>query len=132
MQYIEKIKEVESTETTKCYTEFVEAFQQIKIWAESQAREDYKEMAKFEVEICALCERSSILSVEKNSRFVTYGISNDGTQGPKVDDFTENQFEYYEKRLIETNNVFLKKRYSDFLFEYGKNKITLNKYKKQM
>lgn len=109
MQYIEKIKEVESTETTKCYTEFMEAFQQIKIWAESQAREDYKEMAQFEVEICALCERSSILSVEKNSRFVTYGISNDGTQGPKVDDFTENQFEYYEKRLIETNNVFLKK-----------------------
>ena len=32
------------------------------------------------------------------------------------------------KRLNETNNLFLKVRYSDFLFEHGNKKITKTKY----
>ncbi|HDJ1479464.1 TPA: DUF4209 domain-containing protein, partial [Staphylococcus aureus] len=41
---------------------------------------------------------------------------------------TNDQIKYYEQRLNETNNLFLKVRYSDFLFEHGNKKITKTKY----
>ena len=47
---------------------------------------------------------------------------------PDIQKFTNDQIKYYEQRLNETNNLFLKVRYSDFLFEHGNKKITKTKY----
>lgn len=55
-------------------------------------------------------------------------IDVNGTEWPDIKKIRDEQLKYYEKRLYETNNIFLKVRYSDFLFEYGDKKIAKNKY----
>lgn len=128
-RYIEKIKEVELIANTKYYTEFVDGFKKIRVWAESEGELDKARLAQYEIEICSLHEKNPILSIDKKeSRFVAMFGYTDGTEWPDIKKFTDDQFKYYEKRLLETDNVFLKVRYSDFLFAYGNKKITMNKY----
>ncbi|PFT62607.1 hypothetical protein COK67_20055 [Bacillus cereus] len=128
-QYIEKIKEVESIANTKYYTEFVGGFKKIRGWAESEGELDKARLAQYEIEICSLHEENPILLIDKKeSRFgAMLGYTN-GTEWPDIKKFTDDQFKYYEERLLETDNLFLKVRYSDFLFEYGNKKINMNKY----
>lgn len=58
MQYIEKIKEVESTETPANVTQNSwKLFSKLRFGQNLKQRRLQKEMAKFEVEICALCEK---------------------------------------------------------------------------
>lgn len=128
-QYIEQIKEVELIADTKYYTEFVDGFKKIRGWAESEKELDKARLAQYEIEICSLHEKNPILSIDKKeSRFGAMFGYTDGTECRDIKKFTDDQFKYYEERLLETDNVFLKVRYSDFLFEYGNKKITMNKY----
>lgn len=128
-QYIEKIKEIESIKNTRYYTEFVEGFERIKDWAESEEMYDKAKLAQYEIEICSLHQENPVISVnKKESRFNPMVVYPNGMEWPDINQFTDEHFKYYEKRLIETENVFLKVRYSDFLFEYDNNKISKNKY----
>lgn len=128
-KYIEKIIEVESTTNTKYYTEFVEKFVKIRNWAESVGMHDKVQLAQYEIEICSLHQKNPMISVKKKeSKFIAKFSYTNGTKWPDVNKFTDEQFKYYEERLIETDNMFLKVRYSDFLFEYGNKKISMNKH----
>ena len=128
-QYIEKIKEVESITSTKYYTEFKDGFLKIRNWAESEGILDKAQLAQYEIEICSLHQENPIISEnKKESRFAAIIAYTNGTEWPDIKKFIDDQFRYYEKRLLETDNVFLKVRYSDFLFEYGNKKISKNKY----
>ncbi|WP_259395187.1 hypothetical protein [Staphylococcus epidermidis] len=87
------------------------------------------ELAQYEIDIFSLCEKTPILSKNKNKpRFMATFIDVNVTEWPDIKKFRDEQLKYYEKRLYETNNIFLKVRYSDFLFEYGDKKIAKNKY----
>lgn len=128
-QFIEKIHEVELIKSTKNYWEFVDGFEKVRDWAESEGQLDNARLVQYEIEICSLQVKNRILSLDKQeSRFVALLGYDDGTEWPDIKKFGSDQFKYYEDRLLKTDNIFLKVRYSDFLFEFGKKKITLNKY----
>ncbi|WP_210125796.1 DUF4209 domain-containing protein [Staphylococcus sp. GDY8P126P] len=128
-KFKEKVNDLELIETTKYYTEFREGFKKIRDWAENENLKNEAKLAQYEIEIFSLCERNPILSKNKNERRFAAVISfADGKEWPDTQKFTDNQIKYYEQRLNETNNLFLKARYSDFLFEYGDKKTAKNKY----
>ncbi|WP_422404726.1 DUF4209 domain-containing protein [Mammaliicoccus sp. JADD-157] len=126
-KYTEKVNDLELIETTKYYTEFVEGFKKIRTWAENENLKDVVKLAQYEIEILSLFEETPIL-LKNKKRFSVFVTLADGREWPDIQKFSDDQFEYYEKRLDETSNVFLKARYSDFLFEYGNKKTTKNKH----
>ncbi len=128
-KFIDKINELERIEITKYYTEFRDGFKEIHDWAKSEGFLNEAKLAKYEIDICSLIEKKPILSNNKSdTRFVPeYSITGIGNV-PEITAFTDEQFLYYERRMIETDNIFLKVRYSDFLFEYGSEKVTRKKY----
>ncbi|WP_241092482.1 hypothetical protein [Staphylococcus saprophyticus] len=128
-KFKEKVNDLELIETTKYYTEVIESFKKIQGWAANENLKNEEKLAQYEIEIFSLCERNPILSKNKKERRFSAVISfADGREWPDIQNFTDNQIEYYEQRLNETNNLFLKVRYSDFLFEYGDKKTAKNKY----
>lgn len=128
-EFMNRINEVEMIKSSKYYTEFVNGFESIKEWAEIEELSEEAKLAQYEIDICSLVEKNPILSKNKaEHRFVPKYTFSNGMNIPEVDKFTDDQFEYYEKRLDETENIFLKVRYADFLFEYSERKMTMNKY----
>ncbi|MDK7925706.1 MAG: hypothetical protein QP798_00240 [Staphylococcus simulans] len=128
-KYKEKILKVELIKTTKYYTEFIEGFKDIKYWAEKEKLKDKAKHAQYEIEICSLTENTPILFEKLNkTRFEPLYKYNDDNKWPDVKKFSETQVKYYERRLEETHNLFLKLRYSDYLFEYGHKRTIMNKY----
>ncbi|EGQ3663573.1 DUF4209 domain-containing protein [Staphylococcus pseudintermedius] len=128
-KFKEKVNELELIETTKYYSEFIEGFKKIRDWAKNENLKNEVELAQYEIDIFSLCEKTPILSKNKNKpRFMATFIDVNGTEWPDIKKFRDEQLKYYEKRLYETNNIFLKVRYSDFLFEYGDKKIAKNKH----
>ena len=111
-KFKEKVKDLELIETTKYYTEFKEGFIKIRDWAEKENLKNEAKLAQYEIEIFSLCERNPILSKNKKERRFSALISYvDGREWPDTQNFTDNQIKYYEQRLNETNNLFLKVRY---------------------
>ncbi|WP_436950436.1 DUF4209 domain-containing protein [Staphylococcus xylosus] len=128
-KFKEKVNDLELIETTKYYSEFIEGFKKIRNWAKNENQKNELKLAEYEIDIFSLCEKNPILSKDRNKpRFIATFIDVDGTEWPDIKKFNDEQLKYYEKRLYETNNIFLKVRYSDFLFEYGGKKITKSKY----
>ncbi len=128
-KFKEKVNDLEAIKTTRYYTEFVEKFKKIRDWAKNENLKNEAKLAQYEIEIFSLCEKNPILSKNKSEkRFVATISFDDGREWPDIQKFTNDQIKYYEQRLNETNNLFLKVRYSDFLFEYGNKKITKTKY----
>ncbi|MCD8898577.1 DUF4209 domain-containing protein [Mammaliicoccus sciuri] len=128
-KFKEKVNALELIETTKYYSEFIEGFKKIRDWAKNENLKNEEELAQYEIDIFSLCEKTPILSKNRNKpRFMATFIDVNGTEWPGIKKFRDEQLKYYEKRLYETNNIFLKVRYSDFLFEYGDKKIAKNKY----
>ncbi|HDJ2895457.1 TPA: DUF4209 domain-containing protein, partial [Staphylococcus aureus] len=128
-KFKEKVNDLESIKTTKDYTEFVKKFKKIRDWAKNENLKNEAKLAQYEIEIFSLCEKNPILSKNKSEkRFVATIIFDDGREWPDIQKFTNDQIKYYEQRLNETNNLFLKLRYSDFLFEHGNKKTTKTKY----
>ncbi|MEB6833236.1 DUF4209 domain-containing protein [Staphylococcus aureus] len=127
--YKEKVKDLESISNIKSYTEFVEEFKKIKEWAEKEELDCEVKQAQYEIDICSLSERIPIF--KKNNKEKRFGpiISFDNERiWPDIKKNSDNQFKYYEHRLNETENIFLKVRYSDFLFEYYCNNLEKTKY----
>ncbi|MEI5794539.1 DUF4209 domain-containing protein [Staphylococcus aureus] len=128
-KFKEKVNDLEAIKTTRYYTEFVEKFKKIRDWAKNENLKNEAKLAQYEIEIFSLCEKNPILSKNKSEkRFVATISFDDGREWPDIQKFTNHQIKYYEQRLNETNNLFLKVRYSDFLFEHGNKKITKTKY----
>ncbi|WP_181277614.1 DUF4209 domain-containing protein [Staphylococcus aureus] len=128
-KFKEKVNDLEAIKTTRYYTEFVEKFKKIRDWAKNENLKNEEKLAQYEIEIFSLCEKNPILSKNKSEkRFVATISFDDGREWPDIQKFTNDQIKYYEQRLNETNNLFLKVRYSDFLFEHGNKKITKTKY----
>lgn len=128
-KFKEKVNDLEAIKTTRYYTEFVEKFKKIGDWAKNENLKNEAKLAQYEIEIFSLCEKNPILSKNKSEkRFVATISFDDGREWPDIQKFTNDQIKYYEQRLNETNNLFLKVRYSDFLFEHGNKKITKTKY----
>ncbi|HHR7659815.1 TPA: DUF4209 domain-containing protein [Staphylococcus aureus] len=128
-KFKEKVNDLEAIKTTRYYTEFVEKFKKIRDWAKNENLKNEAKLAQYEIEIFSLCEKNPILSKNKSEkRFVATISFDDGREWPDIQKFTNDQIKYYEQRLNETNNLFLKVRYSDFLFEHGNKKITKTKY----
>jgi len=129
-EYKQKINEIEKEiKFTQYYTEFKDKFIEVRNWANSYDMKQIEELAQFEIEICSLSTRDpNFLFNEKNeTRFVSQITYENGQKFPDIEGFKENQYEYYDNRLKETDNDFLKVRYADFLFEYNK-KSKINKY----
>lgn len=128
-QYEKRVRtEVESIDHTEYYTEFEDAFLGVREWAEEKDFEEYKILAQYEIDICSLRTISiPIIVKEKNERFVPKITFKNGEECPNRRKFTQDQFDYYEKRLLETTNIFLRYRYSDFLYETSSN-ASLGKY----
>ncbi|HFE4669158.1 TPA: DUF4209 domain-containing protein [Staphylococcus aureus] len=128
-KFKEKVNDLEAIKTTRYYTEFVEKFKKIRDWTKNENLKNEAKLAQYEIEIFSLCEKNPILSKNKSEkRFVATISFDDGREWPDIQKFTNDQIKYYEQRLNETNNLFLKVRYSDFLFEHGNKKITKTKY----
>ncbi|CAC8502828.1 Uncharacterised protein [Staphylococcus aureus] len=128
-KFKEKVNDLEAIKTTRYYTEFVEKFKKIRDWAKNENLKNEAKLAQYEIEIFSLCEKNPILSKNKSEkRFVATISFDDGREWPDIQKFTNDQIKYYEQRLNKTNNLFLKVRYSDFLFEHGNKKITKTKY----
>ncbi|HDE4117569.1 TPA: DUF4209 domain-containing protein [Staphylococcus aureus] len=128
-KFKEKVNDLEAIKTTRYYTEFVEKFKKIRDWAKNENLKNEAKLAQYEIEIFSLCEKNPILSKNKSEkRFVATISFDDGREWPDIQKFTNDQIKYYEQRLNETNNLFLKVRYSDFLFEHGNKKISKTKY----
>lgn len=128
-KFKEKVNDLELIETTKYYLEFREGFKKIQDWAKNENLKNEFKLCQYEIEICSLYEENKILSKDRNKpRLIPTVTFADDTEWPDIKKFSDEQFKYYEERLYETNNIFLKVRYSDFLFEYGDKKISKSKY----
>jgi hypothetical protein len=75
----------------------------------------------YEIELFMLDLTIPLIHEESSKRF--YSTTNMDFEG-----WTDEQIRYYEKRLYESKNLFLKCRYADFLVEYGNNRISENKF----
>lgn len=126
--YENKVRELELIEFTKDYTEFKNGFKKIKNWAEEKNQPDKAYLAQYEIDICSLVIDYPALPKEKNKKRLCPLIVQGETSWPDVEKFTDEQFKYYEQRLVQTENIFLKVRYADFLFENKNNSLTKNKY----
>lgn len=125
-----KLKDVELIKYVKYYTEFKDRFVEIRDLAMTHNKSDLVNQAQYEIDVCSLMLKTEIQPehVKIKSRFESMMVYPDGSKWPDIVKFTNDQYKYYEKRLLETSNTFLKVRYSDFLFEFGNNKIEINKY----
>jgi hypothetical protein len=127
-QFREQINQIELIESTKYYTEFIESFRAMRDSLKVEGKEDLAKLAQYEIEICSLIQNNPIISDNTEARFISRYGNLKGREWPDIKEFKYEQFVYYEERLLETSNLFLKMRYSDFLFEYGEKNLTLNKY----
>lgn len=124
---LEILEEIESISDTKYYTEFKEGFTKIKKLAEENDLSEQQKLAQYDIDICSLCLTRNI-SGSDNHRFCAYYSDGNGNEWPNIASFTPEQYRYYEQRLLATNNIFLRARYADFLFEHGVGKIEMNRY----
>lgn len=126
--YKEKIMdEVETITDVNYVSEFVPIFKEIKSWAETMGLTNEVNYAQYEIELCQLTEMDLGSVKTKKSNLLVSPFCKDGVEYPSINNFTSEQFKYYEQRLQKTSNLFLRYRYSIFLFEHEE-KVALNKY----
>jgi len=88
---------------------------------------DLESSCRYESEVLSLVECCPIIRRDYDTRFVS---SNEATYStcPDIRKFNDSQIEYYKERLKSSNNVFLKARYADCLYELASNKTKPSKY----
>jgi hypothetical protein len=102
-EYKDKVTKLERISYSEYLSEFVEEFIKIRDWAKEKGLDRFENMAQYEIEVLSLHSQSPIVK-------------------------TGEQIAYYEQRLEETENVFLRARYAELLFEHGGKHGTKNKY----
>lgn len=117
--YNTKINELDSILYTdfQLYKEFKTKFKDLLEWVTKEQSQEIQKKAQYDNEIFLLYIQPIILTEYKKIEILLTRIS--------VIPAGDEQLEYYEKRMHDTTNAFLKVRYSHFLFIYGKNE---NKY----
>lgn len=126
--YSSVIEEVEKINYSKYLSEFKSKFVTFRDKAIEQGDKKAANLFQYEIEILSLCTKNPFVKENYSQRFVPLYEYKDGTKWPNIEGFTEEQINYYEERLKVSNNVFLKSRYADFLFEHGDKFGSLNKY----
>jgi hypothetical protein len=102
-------------------------FKEVRYLADTRGETEIARQAQFEIEINNLTERSPFINTSYTGRFVDFR-RDDGSERLSLSDFSREQFSYYESRLHDTTNPFLKSRYADVLFEYFASSFKLNKF----
>ncbi|OQO98662.1 hypothetical protein B1689_15930, partial [Geobacillus sp. 44C] len=127
-EYKDKVKQLERISYSEYLSEFVGEFKKIRDWAKEKGLVRFEKMAQYEIEVLSLHDQTPIVKINDRGRFIPMIEYKDGTKWPDIENFTGEQIAYYEQRLEETENVFLRARYADFLFEHGDKHGTKNKY----
>jgi Domain of unknown function (DUF4209) len=127
-EYKDKVKQLESISYSEYLSEFAGEFKKIRDWAKEKGLVRFEKMAQYEIEVLSLHDQTPIVKINDRGRFIPMIEYKDGTKWPDIENFTGEQIAYYEQRLEETENVFLRARYADFLFEHGDKHGTKNKY----
>ncbi|QOA42429.1 hypothetical protein HIL03_00255 [Staphylococcus aureus] len=84
-KFKEKVNELELIGTTKYYSEFIEGFKKIRDWAKNENLKNEVELAQYEIDIFSLCEKTPILSKNKNKpRFMATFIDVNVTEWPDI------------------------------------------------
>lgn len=104
------------------YKDFRSEFEKIFAWAIKESSQEIKKKAQFDNEIFSFYVKPIILTENNKIEIQLREIfgSLGGNDYPDKSRYQDEQLEYYEKRLHDTSNVFLKVRYSHFLYIYGK------------
>lgn len=73
---------------------------------------------QFDIDLISLCTQIPLVLESENVRFIPRYVCDNGRKYPDIDDFTEEQFEYYDIQLDGQRNIFLKQKYADFMYEH--------------
>lgn len=131
-----RVFEVIKLETDLSDTELlIESLSEIRQAAIKSNEAELIKKIDFDIDLISLCTQTPLVYESEDARFIPRYIFDNGRKYPDIDDFTAEQFEYYDVQLDEQRNIFLKQKYADFMYEYDvkskKNKkelseITLN------
>lgn len=101
-QYIEKVNEkIETITHTKYFTEFVDAFKEIRNWAISEERKEEEKLAQYEIEICSLyVKKFTLITRGKEQRFVAQHGFVDGTEWPDIESLLKNSMNIMNKGYL--------------------------------
>ncbi|WHY63653.1 DUF4209 domain-containing protein [Cytobacillus firmus] len=127
MSIYEKIKAIEEVKYLKYMHDFADMYKNIRDEAKKEDKSDIFKNAQYEIEILTLHAETPYIG-SNSIRFIPKYELKNGTKFPDIDQFSEEQYRYYESRLEKTGSSFLKERYADFLFEHGDKFGVQNKY----
>lgn len=116
----EKLKQIESVDYFEYLFEVAKLFQELLQVSKELLDSDAQRIAEAEKKLFNLYVYTPITDSRYLTRFDEIKVSING--------FSEENILYFEKRLTESKNIFLKSRYADFLFDYGQGICTQNKF----
>lgn len=114
-QIFEKIKVESNLSDTESFRKSLLEIKQVAI--DNNETELIKEI-QFDIDLISLCIQTPLVLESKNIRFIPRYVFENGRKYPDIDDFTEEQYEYYDIQLDVQKNIFLKQKYADFMYEH--------------
>lgn len=114
-QIFEKIKVESNLSDTESFRKSLLEVKQAAI--DNNETELIKEI-QFDIDLISLCIQTPLVLESKNIRFIPRYVFENGRKYPDIDDFTEEQFEYYDIQLDGQKNIFLKQKYADFIYDH--------------
>ena len=119
-QIILALEKLEQKPYWKYYETIASEFKSLRDQALNLGDHKTQQLMQYELEVFSLqTNHRYIRHRDSPRRFVPQYTFDNGKIWPDVDEFTKEQIEYYLQRFKNTENVFLKARYGDFLFEHG-------------
>ncbi|MEB4861017.1 hypothetical protein [Priestia megaterium] len=112
-----KLKEIEATEYFEFMFEAARMFTEIAQISRELKVPDIEKLAETEAKLLSLYVYNPIIDEDYTQRF-----------NIRSDLFSTEDIKYFENRLDESSNIFLKNRYSDLLLEYGQGITLKNKF----
>lgn len=116
----EKLREIEELDYIEYMFEAGKMFNEVLNLTQKYNKPDIQKVAEAELKLLNLDVYHPIINDIYIERFDDRIISNNH--------FSREEILYFESRLTDSLNVFLKSRYADFLFEYGQGICSKNKY----
>ncbi len=124
----ELLERIEKTSYLRRMEEAGSVFKEVYDLATKRGEAEIALHARFEIEITHLATVDSFVKNDCSPRFVARLGYSDGGEWPSLCNFSKEQYSYYEHRLNETSNPFLKCRYAGVLFECYPRGLKLNKF----
>ncbi|MDQ0197077.1 DUF4209 domain-containing protein [Neobacillus ginsengisoli] len=116
----EKLKQIEDTDYFEYIFEAGSMFQEVIHLSEEYKEPKVKKMAETEIKLLNINVYTPMIYTNYISRFDKRIIEQCSV--------SQEEILYFEGRLKESLNIFLKCRYADFLYEYGQGICSINKY----